>query len=1043
MLIGTGTGLAATYFDAPSLKGAAATRVDQTVDFNWAAGASPITGIAGDDAFSARWIGQVEAVETGIYTFRTQSDDGVQLSITDGNGQVVAPLVNNWAAHVSTYDTATIAMVAGKKYDLTLEYFNDGGSGTMRLEWMRPGQAAYAVVPTSQLYRPSSQSGIGLPATYFDNADFTGAPVTRTDATIDQTWSAGASPVAGIAGSTYSVRWQGQIESIEGGTYEFQTYSDDGVRVYVAESNDSGNGTLVIDNWTNHSSTYNTGSFAMQANRKYKIRVEYYNDTGPARMQLAWMRPGQASFDVVPASQLYGPELLTNPSLEGTSNLASGWGQNPFGSYSYSKTTAVSNVHGGSSAQVVNVTSTGGQYIFGQNATLVAGRTYEASFWVRSDTPGGVDVDFMLRQTSPNYTVFGNQRAIVGSGWQKLAFRGGADTTVGAFVGMWFNTTGTVYVDDATFTDVTAGVNNATPQITTPVDSTFMGQHFNKSGYDQAKRTSIVQQTGLGIVRFWDTGTMWANFEPSNDSWNGSLISSMKATMQQIRNADPNVQFIMTLGIPADWAASVPAENSAYGTGTSTSPPRLLTDWEDYVQKMTTEFGSYIKYWEIWNEADVTGALRFYSGTMTQNGNFPGLVELTAAARSVLKDPARGGNSGNMVLTPNFVTPRALSSFLTAGGGDSVDIVSFHTYTSGASENWVSRYQAFRSVMDNSGQGNKPLWNTEGAVNTGADANTSQGVIARSYITQWLNGVSNYSWYTWDTNRGKLTNGDTANNPPQFTNWDSLTTNGLAWAETNKWLVGARAVSRQVDTAGNWIVQIARPDTTYSAYIVWNPTANSTFAVPGAWGSTRYRTLDGVVHNFAGGNLTVGSQPILIENMAPPAPLMSALQVNGGAAQRSMVKTVSAVFDQQVRLDANPFTVIKRGSPSTTYSYTYNNPSGDNRTFVLTLSGAGMIGGSVPDGVYDVTVAASKVHNYWQRRMVMTANAVTSFGRLFGDVDGNYVVNNYDFAAFKNTYGRTSSDPRFNPAFDYDGNGVINNLDYAAFQNAFGKSLIF
>jgi hypothetical protein len=61
------------------------------------------------------------------------------------------------------------------------------------------------------------------------------------------------------------------------------------------------------------------------------------------------------------------------------------------------------------------------------------------------------------------------------------------------------------------------------------------------------------------------------------------------------------------------------------------------------------------------------------------------------------------------------------------------------------------------------------------------------------------------------------------------------------------------------------------------------------------------------------------------------------------------------------------------------------------------------------------------------------------FHRLFGDVDGNKVVNALDAARFQNSYGRFASDPLFNEAFDYDGNGVIDALDLTQFNKRTGR----
>src|SRR5262245_51728998 len=104
--------------------GATMRQIDPTVNYNWGSG-SPATGI-GADSFSARWTGQVQAVESGSYRFQTSSDDGVRLWV---NGVL---LINNWTDHAPTYDTGTITLQAGQLYDITLEFYENGGGALMQ-----------------------------------------------------------------------------------------------------------------------------------------------------------------------------------------------------------------------------------------------------------------------------------------------------------------------------------------------------------------------------------------------------------------------------------------------------------------------------------------------------------------------------------------------------------------------------------------------------------------------------------------------------------------------------------------------------------------------------------------------------------------------------------------------------------------------------------------------------------------------------------------------------------------------------------------------
>jgi len=145
---GSGTGLTGQYYNDPGT-GAhfgelASTRTDATVDFDWGFGA-PGMGVNADN-FSVRWTGQVQAPVTGNYTFSTVSDDGVRLWV---NGQLV---IDNWTDHAPTTNTsAAIALAAGVKYAVTMEFYEGGWGAVAKLLWAYPGQTQ-TVIPESQLF---------------------------------------------------------------------------------------------------------------------------------------------------------------------------------------------------------------------------------------------------------------------------------------------------------------------------------------------------------------------------------------------------------------------------------------------------------------------------------------------------------------------------------------------------------------------------------------------------------------------------------------------------------------------------------------------------------------------------------------------------------------------------------------------------------------------------------------------------------------------------------------------------------------------------
>ena len=140
---GTGTGLAATYYNNIDFTGTTVVRTDPTVDFDWAMG-SPAAAIA-VDTFSARWTGQVQPQFSETYTFFTQSDDGVRLWVNN------VLVVNNWTDHAVTENSGTIALTAGQRYDIRMEFYENGGFATARLLWSSPSTPK-AAVPMASLF---------------------------------------------------------------------------------------------------------------------------------------------------------------------------------------------------------------------------------------------------------------------------------------------------------------------------------------------------------------------------------------------------------------------------------------------------------------------------------------------------------------------------------------------------------------------------------------------------------------------------------------------------------------------------------------------------------------------------------------------------------------------------------------------------------------------------------------------------------------------------------------------------------------------------
>lgn len=149
-IVSDGTGLRGQYFDALNFATLKFFRIVPTIDFNWGTG-SPATGAIAVDTFSIRWTGQVQPLYSETYTFYSTHNDGARLWV---DGQ---QLINDWVNHASAVEqSGTISLTAGVKYDIVLEYYENTGSASVKLEWSSPSQTRQ-VIPASQLYPPEGQ----------------------------------------------------------------------------------------------------------------------------------------------------------------------------------------------------------------------------------------------------------------------------------------------------------------------------------------------------------------------------------------------------------------------------------------------------------------------------------------------------------------------------------------------------------------------------------------------------------------------------------------------------------------------------------------------------------------------------------------------------------------------------------------------------------------------------------------------------------------------------------------------------------------------
>ncbi|MES2454912.1 MAG: PA14 domain-containing protein [Bacteroidota bacterium] len=138
--------------------------------------------------FYVRWTGQILPRHSQTYKFSTISDDGVRLWIGDKK------LIDRWEEKGRSEDAGTITLEAGKRYDITMEFYQNGSGAQAHLFWESPDQQR-EIVPSSQLFptgeakQPGGITGHYFAGSVYGDLRGTSYNVRQVDPNIDFDWS--------------------------------------------------------------------------------------------------------------------------------------------------------------------------------------------------------------------------------------------------------------------------------------------------------------------------------------------------------------------------------------------------------------------------------------------------------------------------------------------------------------------------------------------------------------------------------------------------------------------------------------------------------------------------------------------------------------------------------------------------------------------------------------------------------------------------------------------------------------------------------------
>jgi beta-glucosidase len=126
--IGPQNGLHAAYYSNPDFEGEPVMeRTDTRVDFSWTL--FPPDPSLKVDWYSVRWEGILKAPRTGVIDIGVEANDGFRLIVND------ELVIDRWAKQSYGVYTVPYTFVAGRGYQIRLEFYETAGNGRVRLLW--------------------------------------------------------------------------------------------------------------------------------------------------------------------------------------------------------------------------------------------------------------------------------------------------------------------------------------------------------------------------------------------------------------------------------------------------------------------------------------------------------------------------------------------------------------------------------------------------------------------------------------------------------------------------------------------------------------------------------------------------------------------------------------------------------------------------------------------------------------------------------------------------------------------------------------------
>jgi hypothetical protein len=406
-------------------------------------------------------------------------------------------------------------------------------------------------------------------------------------------------------------------------------------------------------------------------------------------------------------------------------------------------------------------------------------------------------------------------------------------------------------------TEVASGISTAKPMKSDPIAPTnwsFQCANGSTCGTDG---DWISTTSEPGTVRLWNSGTTWDMLETSQGTYDWTPLDTW---LDMVAQHQPTA-VIYTFGKVPCWITTVACTD---GLSWSPGPPSdlnnngspafvaFVTDLVEHCSPAGNCVSSYIKYWEMWNEANLTG---FWTGTQNQLYDmFKPVVAIIRAHVSgaiVSTPPVCGGNATWMTGWLN----------LENANGRLSDYYGFHVYLRDMTpETRINIVAKMVNAKNAAGWTKTPFMNTEtNFLNTTYTCSSQytaedcDGQLVRWHVLQYAyqggaGGAFQVGWF----------------------DWPSITAGGYDtyYYTMMNWLVGSTFAASCSSSGTVWSCPLTE-SSGVTALIVWNTAGNSQYTPATEY--VNYRSFNGTYGGAsqsikAGQSTTIGLIPVMFQS---------------------------------------------------------------------------------------------------------------------------------------------------------------------------------